>query len=502
MLPVEECPHDWRRVKWEISSSLAAEDWDRARQLYNLVEAFNILEAKDLWVLRGQFNFFLALAKDEVKRPRACHWLLSVNPPGDGFGSYLTSRSCWLALVEAPEKLLQGSLNEKAQGILLDARNDLEKAFRSRTDLGSPYHLMLGTCYLALSDYARATGEYKKVLSLERKFEHIDFDVLALLLKKVRPQVGEDLVDVLKRAIKGDPTGVVWDFKPELFHVLAESCARGAKPSDAEAVYRQWAQEYPRDPRVYRHLASLLAQETKHKEAYEALRKEIELRPEAEKEPGYSIALALGGIAAEHIDLDRVTRQTLEKHPELEKLLDLLFLDIWPTYGRLSDEARGIWRFASIQTYYNPVILPTLARQYRQTGAVQFAKAVEIELRQRVFEGFKSEARGDAAIVTVAEEAKKDQNAGRFAEFLVGKGKLALGEMAFILREARLGKGELFKHFGEWTRQHFPSLDEGRLEVLKKICIPRNLETHTTALLDVKEVPNDCRGFLDALLAC
>jgi hypothetical protein len=73
--------------------------------------------------------------------------------------------------------------------------------------------------------------------------------------------------------------------------------------------------------------------------------------------------------------------------------------------------------------------------------------------------------------------------------------------MAFILREARAGKGELIRLFGDWTRQHFPKLDGPQLDVLKKIYVPRNLESHESASLDVKEVPKLCRGFLDALLA-
>lgn len=73
--------------------------------------------------------------------------------------------------------------------------------------------------------------------------------------------------------------------------------------------------------------------------------------------------------------------------------------------------------------------------------------------------------------------------------------------MAFILREARAEEGELFRRFGEWTHQHFPKLDGPQLDVLKKIYIPRNLESHESASLDVKEVPKLCRGFLDALLA-
>lgn len=59
----------------------------------------------------------------------------------------------------------------------------------------------------------------------------------------------------------------------------------------------------------------------------------------------------------------------------------------------------------------------------------------------------------------------------------------------------------MFRLFGEWAHQHFPRLDGPQLDDLKKIYEPRNLESHESASLDVKQVPKLCRGFLDALLA-
>jgi hypothetical protein len=126
---------------------------------------------------------------------------------------------------------------------------------------------------------------------------------------------------------------------------------------------------------------------------------------------------------------------------------------------------------------------------------------VEIELRQHVFETFKKDTSGNGNVGPAAEQARKDQRAGRFAQFLVGKGRLTLGEIEFILWEARAGKGELFRLFGDWVCQHFPKLDSAQLEALKKIRRVRNLESHEAVPLDVNEVPGLCRGLLDALLA-
>jgi len=123
-----------------------------------------------------------------------------------------------------------------------------------------------------------------------------------------------------------------------------------------------------------------------------------------------------------------------------------------------------------------------------------------MELRERTFESFKSEVSGEGGIAAAAERLRNDQNSGHFAEFLVGKGHLTLLQMWFILREARAGRNELFRRFGEWTRQHFPCVDE-RLEDLKKIGILRNRGSHEAGSLDVGEVPTLCRRFLDALLA-
>jgi tetratricopeptide (TPR) repeat protein len=356
---------------------------------------------------------------------------------------------------------------------------------------------MLAACHLALDDYAHAADEYNLVLNSETTFRRF------MLLDFVRAvvQEGGGEAELLKRIHDGDLSSFLNDFKPDLFKVLAKSRALSGERGKAEAVYRHWALEYPEDPQVHLHLAELFAQESNYEEAYKALRKAVDLKPELEQELPYKVALPLGAIAAEHRDLDRLTQQAIKEHPEFEEFFDLLFPDVWPTYGRMSDEARGVWRFASVQTYYNPSNQAALAPQYRQTGAEKLAKAVEIELRQCVFEAFKKETSGNRNVTAAAEQARKDSKAGRFAEFLVGRGKLTLGEMEFILCGARAGKGELFRLFGDWTHQHFPKLDGGQLEVLKKIRIPRNLESHESAPLDVKEVPKLCRRFLDALLA-
>ncbi len=500
MLPVDECPHDWRRIKWEISSALAADDWDHAWQLFKLAEAFKATEVSDFLVLRGQLSFFLTFAVDKVKLPKNHGWLLSVNPPDVGFGSKLVFEAYRVGLASAPDQIPGGTLGEKVREALRDAAYGLEKGLRSRTDLCPAYHAMLGTCYLVLEDHAHAAEEYSKVLASEKAFQRFDLDKFKALAVTLARDT-EGVVEALKQALASDPSKLLTDFKPDLLQVLARSHALAGEREKAKAVYRQWAKEYPNDPQVYLHLAELFAQEANYEEAYQALRKAVDLKPELEQELPYKVALPLGAIAAEHFDLDRLTREAIKEHPEIEKLLDFLFPDVWSTYSKLSPEARGPWRFASVQTYYIPSILPASAPQCRQIGAEKFAKAVEIELRQCVFEAFKKETSGDLNVKAGAERARADQKAGLFAEFLVRKGKLTLGQMAFILREARAGKGELFRLFGEWTHQHFPKLDGPQLDVLKKICILRNLESHESASLDVKEVPKLCRGFLDALLA-
>ncbi len=187
-----------------------------------------------------------------------------------------------------------------------------------------------------------------------------------------------------------------------------------------------------------------LAGGTRYKKAFEALRKAVELQPGLEKELPYKIGLPLGEIAAEILDLDQVTRQVLKDDPKIEPLLDLVFRDMWPTYGGMSDETRPIWVFTSVQTFFLPSVLPNLADQLRQTGAEKFAKAVEILLRQRFFERFKKEEGGKPAVIAATKQATKDPEAGLLALFLEDKGRLTLGQMEFVLRKAGAGKSRLF----------------------------------------------------------
>ena len=43
LLPVEDCT-DWRTIRWEICNACAIRDWGRARQLYDHLEALDLLE--------------------------------------------------------------------------------------------------------------------------------------------------------------------------------------------------------------------------------------------------------------------------------------------------------------------------------------------------------------------------------------------------------------------------------------------------------------------------
>jgi len=502
LLPIEQCPHDWRGIKWEISNAVAGRDWDRVGQIFKLAEAFHATEATHLWALRGRISFFMAFDKDGAQRPEMPFWLLNINPPDAelvGELNLLDLEVYQLSLVGGPKQILKGQLDQKMRETARDARNDLEKAIHSREDLGPPYHAMLGACHLALDDYAHAADEYNIVLNTETTFR--GFMVLDFVKAAVRQQDHVDVNGLMKILRESDPSSFKKDFKPDLLQVLAKCHLLAGKPDKAEAVYQQWASEYRDDPQVHLHLAEFFAQEADYEKAYRALRKAVDLKPELEQELPYKVALPLGAIAAEYLDLDKLTREAIKEHPEVEKLLDSLLPDVWSTYSKLRPESRAAWRTACIQTYYIPSIQPVSASQFRQIGAEKFAKAVEIELRQRVFEAFKTETSEDVNVKALAEQARTDSKASLFAEFLVHKRKLTLGQMAFILREGRAGKDKLFMLLGKWVREHFPGLDDAQLVSLKKISELRNLESHESAPLNVDEVPKLCRGFLGALLA-
>jgi tetratricopeptide (TPR) repeat protein len=499
MLPADEWLRDWRRIKWEISNALVAKDSDRVRQLFKFAEAFRLVEDAELKALRGQIIFFLAFGQNEVKRPETHFWLLSVNPPDVGLGSPLVLEAYGLSLVRLPSQIFQGTLDRTILDAAREVRYDLENALQSGPNLGPAYHAMLASCYLALEEFARAANEYGVVLETETAFRR--FFPLDFFRTVVRKAGNVDIGGLMSRLHSEDFSPFFKDFKPELFQTLAKAHALAGQQEKAQAVLQQWAQEYPNDPQVHLNLAELFAQEPNYKEAYEALRKAVDLKPELERELPYKVAIPLGAIAAEQFDADRLARQAIKAHPELERLLDLLFPDFWPTYGELSSEARGPWLSASALTYYFPLIQPASASQWRQMGSVQFAKAVEIQIRQSVFEPFKEDIVQNQNGRAAAELARRDQRARRFAEFIVGRGKLTLGDMEFILWEARTRKGELFKLFADWMSQHFPQLQIAQLKLLEKIRIPRNLESHESVALDVKDVPKLCCLFLNVLLA-
>ena len=58
LLPIEDCT-DRRTIRWEICNACVIRDWERARRLYDQLEALALLELAEIQVLRGQLNFLV-----------------------------------------------------------------------------------------------------------------------------------------------------------------------------------------------------------------------------------------------------------------------------------------------------------------------------------------------------------------------------------------------------------------------------------------------------------
>ncbi len=56
-LVVEDCPPNWRSIRWEILNSYVIRDWERALDLYGRAEKLGVTDPVDIQLMRGQFRF-------------------------------------------------------------------------------------------------------------------------------------------------------------------------------------------------------------------------------------------------------------------------------------------------------------------------------------------------------------------------------------------------------------------------------------------------------------
>ena len=269
LLPVENCT-DWRTIRWEICNACAIRDWGRARQLYDRLEALDLLELAEIQILRGQFNFLVVFDSKtdgdldpEFWEPKLCYSKPcdSLVPDGDLVHEFsLYARGVGPAR-KREEDENEITFDEAERDRISDAANDIDKGLTKRPYLSPVYRSMLAACYFVTGNFWNAAKNYEQVLVYSKS------KIFASELIKI-----------------------------EMFKCIANSYRLAGETEKAKDALEQCAGEFPAAKGIYKELAAIQAQAADYRSAYESLDKERDRNPAFGEDWMVSTLLALGAV--------------------------------------------------------------------------------------------------------------------------------------------------------------------------------------------------------------
>jgi tetratricopeptide (TPR) repeat protein len=479
-LKPDECPADWRVIKFEILASFVLKNWERARRLYDFAEHAAVLEKHIVHALRGQFSFLVALygtteedVVDDLKwEPR----LLGCKS-GAATGSLHASGDLPAPVVDRIQRMhffLEGIRSETKSVQLTSAEreslrraiHDLEVALDGdgASVLSPVYRCILARSYFELGDdaFSSAAKHYRELL-------HADVHLLVTL-----------------------------DLKGDLYLVAARSARLAGQTTEAQRIIDEWQTELPADAAALRELAELQEQEGHPDAAAQTLWKASRLQPEPNPDLYTRVTLAWGGIGASAPVQHQLVAQLSEKSPEVWGLIDRICTEYWPPFAALSREARDDWKAAIFTTYWLTAREKDACHTLEVMAIPLFAGAVEMELKWRMFAAFKRAVAESPELRNAARSGGGDKETRVFCGYLVSDGCLTLGQMATILRLAERGEQEILTAFRAWLAR-FPRVI-GTAEQVDALSRARNLAVHEGRLCrPVEEIHRDSREIINRL---
>ena len=477
-LPVENCT-DWRTIRWEICNACAIRDWDRAGKLHNQLEALDLREPAERQILRGQFNFFVALGSKTCGNFNPLFWEPKLRyskryEPLDSQEIYAPFLLFSLGLVPAREREedeTETPLDGAERDRMSDAANDFDKGLSKRPGLSLAYRSMLAGSYFAKGDFWNAAKNYEQVL------------------------VASD-----------SNISVGGKIKITIFQCIAKSYQLAGDAGKATDVLERCAEEFRSAKGIYKQLARIQVQATKPELALESWIKESERDEVFGEDPLASTLLALGRVGRDIEQLAALVKTDLSSNPPLNEGLESLVKAHWPSVDDLTPAAREEWICGS-RMLLIPSVQERTNRPMSRAAATQFGKAVELELKSRVFGKFRGHVAQSSDLQTLREKRNAWRKDAPFCRFLVSQKPLTLGEIYSVLKHCGKSDLDMVKKFKDWVQENWPPLlYHKNLKELQRILDIRNPATHpathggSVSVEKLESMPHLCRKFLSALL--
>lgn len=469
---------DWSRIQWELTNSFVAKDMDLLGRLLNRAAQLQAMADADLHALGGQARFALAFeaeleacARGDPASAARRAGLDSVKPVLQGViesgtvrnllwdsqlldGQGVGSCFCFLASTSFSIKTTQ-----KEFDLISDGANELKKAFSRRTALPGVYRSMLARCYYGLKEWGPAAENYALALESEKQSEASNWRYL-------------------------------------LYLSIAASYRSAGEIDKAIESLEGCAQEFPGRKDLHLEVAELQALRGNYSAVYEHLEQEKLSDPGFGEDWRFSTILALGGIG-EMLNREAGLREKLiQAHPVIAQAINSIVAEYWPGFGALGEEARKEFEWGSFLFHYCRHLQKDLESQSLGWSAVAFAKAVEVELKERVFARFREHALSHGG-----KQQQPSQEERVLQDYVSGKPALTLGQMKYVLEKGGRAKGGILRALHKWVQDHYPKLTHPLLLTkLGYLAELRSTGVHGEPnIREASKAPQHCRALLDAL---
>jgi tetratricopeptide (TPR) repeat protein len=455
---VADCT-DLRTIRWEIVNSCAIQDWERARDLLRQMERLGLIPAADVNMVRGQLLYQAGFLT-------ASDWADDLQLWDPRVETGINPRTLCLHI----PALLPDRVEQAADDVdcVRDAANELAKGLAKEPKLPPPYRAMLARCYFAVGEFHNAAVEWKK-------------------LHAAGPWPDGELGETLDYLV--------------LLNLASAQELDGATDEAIDTV-RSLIERSPQTRGLHARLARLYVKKADYVAAADSLRRECEADPAFGKDYRVEILIALASISENStqavIEFQNKLKAFAQSRPELSGLAAAILREHWPAFSQLSPDAQRDWIEATkmLHGQGDGVSLSGPA-------AFSFVLALENELRQLIFEPFRTEV-GDECRRSTEKPPSAPLWYQHFRGYLQGGDKISLGDILCALRGTQSSNERWLEILGQWTARRFPSLFKCLMSLdTKKIVDTRNRHGHPgsreVSKSEAEEIAFSCRLLLDSL---
>jgi hypothetical protein len=445
LVALEEC-NDWATVKREIIYSYIASDYVRAANLFSLLDHLPDLNPDEAQCLRAQFRFLTSFQRRLTANlnrlsleVRKAGEPITINtgmqePELEIYGEL--NSLLWPPDVWEPKKIryallaalcIADNLRQDGRNVRIDevgrALSDLQKAAAISADKNALYLPMIGYCALTLGDRELALKSFRQLpASGNRWFAGGSYFCKCCFLK------------------------------------IAGLSEASGQLSDAEELLLAWVEDAddPANKRemwmyegMYTRLARIRFAQNDLQGAFKFLQlacaKEPRHRPQFERE----LLLAIPNTTPDD-DSDKMAEHMFESNPEMSHGLQSIMRSQWGRFGLLCEAAQREWIFALYGHHIESQKHTGIGTSMQQWAGVAFAKAVELELRDKVFFPFREFVLKNEALRALALGDLAHEEAKELCRFILEKPEITLGQMGWAMKVAGRSRSALLKRFGTW----------------------------------------------------